>query len=68
MSIFPLGYFAPIAWYAAALDAATIEIEVAAHYAKQQYSNRLWIKTTNGSLPLIVPVQRTGERTAIREA
>lgn len=67
MSIFPLCYFAPIAWYAAARKTENIEIEVAAHYSKQQYSNRMWIKTANGAYPLIIPVQRTGERKAIRD-
>ncbi len=67
MTIFPLCYFAPIPWYAAALQAENIGIEVAEHYAKQQYTNRLWIKTTNGDLPLIIPVLRTGERKAIRD-
>lgn len=67
MSIFPLCYFAPSAWYAAALNVAEINIEIAEHYSKQQYTNRMWIKTTNGCLPLIIPIQRTGERKAIRD-
>ncbi len=67
MTIFPTCYFAPIAWYAAALRTETLYIETAEHYRKQQYSNRMWIKTANGVLSLVVPVERTGERKAIRD-
>lgn len=67
MTIFPSCYFAPIAWYAAALQTETVGIETAAHYIKQQYSNRMWIKTANGVLSLVIPVQRAGEGKAIKD-
>lgn len=67
MTVFPLYYFAPIPWFSAALKAENIQLEVCQHYVKQQNTNRMWIKTTSGKLPLIVPVKHTGERKALKE-
>jgi hypothetical protein len=67
MYIFPLGYFPPIQWFSAALSLPEITLEIHAHYEKQQYTNRLWMQTSNGPLCLVVPIQRTGTRSPIKD-
>jgi len=67
LAIYPLFYFAPIPWYAAAAHEKTLLIEVSEHYRKQQYTNRMRIKTTNSVLSLVVPVQHGSANTPIRD-
>jgi hypothetical protein len=67
LAIYPLCYFAPIPWYAAAVQAENLLIEVSEHYRKQQYTNRMRIKTTNAVLSLVVPVQHGSGNTPIRD-
>lgn len=67
LAIYPLCYFAPIPWYVAAIQEKSLLIEVAEHYRKQQYTNRMRIKTTNSALSLVIPVQHSSGNTPIRD-
>lgn len=67
MSIFPICYFPPIPWFALAIFEKEIFLEIHQYYRKQQLTNRTYIKTANGTLPLIIPVGRKGKTTHIWE-
>lgn len=67
MKIFPVYYFPPVSWFAAALDAGEIVLEQHEFYKKQNYFNRMNILTPNGILKLSIPVAKAKEHTAIRE-
>lgn len=67
MNIFPIYYFPPIPWFALAIRESNIVLEVQQYYRKQQLTNRTYIKTANGILPLIIPVGRKGKSTKIWE-
>ncbi len=67
LTVFPICYFPPVSWFVLATARDKILIEGKAHYAKQQLTNRMRIKTANGVLPLIIPVNRTGERKPIQD-
>ena len=67
MKIFPLYYFPPVSWFAAATHAGEIVLEQHEHYKKQNYFNRMNILTPNGVLKLSIPINKAREHTAIRE-
>lgn len=52
-------YFAPIAQYAAILQANTTEFETHDNFVKQTYRTRCYIYSANGKLLLNVPVKNT---------
>jgi hypothetical protein len=68
MRILPVFYFPPIAWFAAAADSKSIILEQWAHYRKQNYTNRMSIKTPEKILHLSIPVRKLGEQTPICRA
>ncbi|RMG16984.1 MAG: hypothetical protein D6730_24530 [Bacteroidetes bacterium] len=59
-NVFPLCYCPPIAWFAAAVQQPQLLLEVQQPYKKQTYSSRMYIKTSQGVMPLVIPVQRRG--------
>lgn len=66
-SIYPICYFPPIPWFAAAFKEEKFVLEVAQHFRKQQYTNRMQVKISNRILPLTIPIQRRGAKTPIRD-
>ena len=52
-------YFGPIQWYQKLYRAEHVEIEQWESFQKQTYRNRCLIATTNGVLPLTVPVEHS---------
>ena len=50
-------YFAPVQWYQKLNRYATVHVERFDSFTKQTYRNRCVIATTNGLLPLTVPVE-----------
>jgi WbqC-like protein family len=67
VTVLPICYLAPVPWYAAFSAAESVALEQSAHYLKQQYSNRAYIQTANGIIPLVIPVQRTGSKELLRD-
>lgn len=51
-------YFAPVQWWQKAYRHKTVYIERYDHFVKQTYRNRCIIATTNGLLPLTVPIEK----------
>ncbi len=65
MKIFPVYYFPPISWFAAALHEQTIVLEKFQYFRKQHYFNRMEIKTPDKVLRLSIPIQKAAEHTPI---
>ncbi|MDX2246118.1 MAG: WbqC family protein [Bacteroidia bacterium] len=65
MNIYPIAYFPPIPWFAAAIQEESVVIEVCQHFRKQQYTNRAFIRVANRTLPLTIPVERRGDKVPI---
>ena len=66
-AVFPLCYFPPVPWWAAALRESHIWLEAAQHFRKQQYTNRMRVKVSNQVLPLSIPIERRGAKVPIRD-
>jgi len=62
MMLFPLYYFPPIPWFAAALQADTLHLDLYQPYRKQQYFSRMHIKGAHQTLTLTIPVERRSKR------
>lgn len=67
MKIFPVYYFPPVSWFAAALSEGEIVLERWQYYRKQHYFNRTEIKTPDKVLRLSIPVRHSGDHTPIGE-
>lgn len=67
MNIYPICYFPPVTWFAAAIREKNIALEVCQHFRKQQYTNRTFIRVANRTLPLTIPVERRGDKVPIRD-
>ncbi|MEZ4774850.1 MAG: WbqC family protein [Bacteroidia bacterium] len=67
MNIYPICYFPPVSWFAAAIREKNLTVEVWQHFRKQQYTNRAFIRVANRTLPLTIPVERRGDKVPIRE-
>jgi hypothetical protein len=63
LKIFPIYYFPPVSWFAAAIQQDSIALEAHIHYRKQQYYNRARIKGANKIQNLSIPIVRTSENT-----
>ncbi|MEM7509676.1 MAG: WbqC family protein [Bacteroidota bacterium] len=64
---FPIFYFPPISWFAAALHEKQILLDIDSVYRKQRFTTRTLIKGPNGLVPLVLPVGRRGHQKKIRE-
>lgn len=64
---FPIYYFPPISWFAAALHEKQILLDIDSVYRKQRYTTRTLIKGPNSLVPLVLPVGRRGHQKKIRE-
>ena len=49
-------FLPPVAWFAQIIDAEELLLDIDSTYQKQSYRNRTYIKTSNGVLPLSVPI------------
>lgn len=67
MNIYPICYFPPIPWFSAAIQENTLLLEVHQHYRKQQFTSRTWIRASNRTLPLTVPVGKRGAKIPIKD-
>lgn len=65
MKIFPVYYFPPVSWFAAALHSGEIVLEQWEHYKKQHYFNRMQILTPGKVLKLSIPVRKAKEYTPL---
>jgi hypothetical protein len=65
MDIFPVYYFPPVAWFAAAAQSKSFVLEQWVHYRKQQYFNRTCIKTPDKTLILSIPIKKALEQTPL---
>lgn len=65
MKIFPVYYFPPVSWFAAALQAGDIVLERWQYYRKQQFFNRMEIKSPDKILRLSIPIQKAEEHTPV---
>lgn len=65
MKIFPVYYFPPVSWFAAAIQAETIVLERWQYYRKQHYFNRMEILTPDKVLRLSIPIKKAAEHTPI---
>lgn len=65
MKIFPVYYFPPVSWFAAALHEGEIVLEQHEFYKKQHYFNRTNILTPNGLLKLSIPIRKAKEHTPV---
>ncbi|MCB9231204.1 MAG: WbqC family protein [Bacteroidia bacterium] len=68
MKIFPVFYFPPISWFAAAAHEKEIVLDRHSHFRKQQLFNRMRIQDPNRILPLTLPVLRSGENTPLHQS
>ncbi|MCQ2233869.1 MAG: WbqC family protein [Paludibacteraceae bacterium] len=60
-------YLGPVSYYSALLNAEKALLEVNDHYGKQTYRNRCRIATANKVMDLTIPVERTHEKTAMKD-
>jgi hypothetical protein len=65
MKIFPVYYFPPVSWFAAAVQAGDIVLEKWQYYSKQHYYNRMEIKTPDKVLRLSIPIRKAAEHTPV---
>lgn len=60
-------YFPPIHYFCKILQAKDIWIEQEEHFLKQSYRNRCIITSSNGRIPLTIPVKRANSGLPIKE-
>jgi hypothetical protein len=60
-------YFPPVSWWAVALRAESIVIDLHEHYAKQTWRNRCTIITANGLMNLVIPVKHIRNHTPVKD-
>jgi len=65
MNVFPLYYFPPLPWFAAAFQETEILLDIHQPYRKQRYFTRTVIQGANQKLPLVIPVERRSKRLAL---
>ncbi|MEM1000402.1 MAG: WbqC family protein [Bacteroidota bacterium] len=65
MKIFPVYYFPPVSWFAAAVNGGQIILEQHEYYRKQHCFNRTNILTPNGVLKLSIPIRKSPEYTPL---
>ena len=63
----PMGYLAPVAWYAAVATADAVVVEQYEHYVKQTWRNRCRIAMPDGPQDLVVPVVAAPNHTPMRD-
>lgn len=64
---FPLYYFPPVSWCAAAVVQPEIWLDGSQPYQKQQYTSRTLIRTPDGALALTVPVNHRSQRLPVMQ-
>lgn len=64
-TLIDLPYFPPIAYFSVCLLSETLTIDVCEYYEKQSYRNRCYINTSQGVLPLSVPILHSKDKKQI---
>ncbi len=67
MNVFPLYYFPPVPWFAAAIQESQLLLDIQQPYRKQRYFSRTIIQGANQTLPLVIPVERRSKRIALAQ-
>lgn len=67
IKVFPICYFPPVHWYAAATRHQEIQLEVWQPYRKQRFTSRMHILASNRVLPLTLPIERRNTRASIKD-
>lgn len=62
IDVFSTSFLGAVDWYAAFIQSAKPVIDIGEHYVKQTHRNRCLILSSNGDLPLIIPVKKSGAR------
>lgn len=65
--VLPTCYLPPVHYFSLLLNSDNIFIENHEYFVKQTYRNRCSIYGANGKLDLVIPLQRSHERTSIHE-
>lgn len=65
MKVFPVYYFPPVSWFAAAVREQDIVLDVWEHFRKQHLYNRMRIMTSNKILKITIPVRKAKEHTPV---
>ncbi len=65
MNVFPIYYFPPVSWFAAAAQERVLLLETQEYYKKQNYFNRMRILSSNRVLTLSIPIRKAKENTII---
>jgi hypothetical protein len=60
-------YLPPIAYFTLLASHTAVTVEKYEHYQKQTYRNRCYIQTTNGVMPLIIPLIHSGSASIITD-
>lgn len=60
-------YLGPVEYYSAIANAETVLLEQYDYYLKQTYRNRCHIATANGALALSIPIEKTGNKTLMKD-
>ncbi len=66
-AILNTNYFGNIQYFSVLKNADEVLIEIQDHYEKQSYRNRTEIYGANGLLKLIIPLNRQGKRTLVKD-
>lgn len=66
--VLPTAYLPSVAYIVSLVQNTSAVIDIHEHYIKQSCRNRCYVASTNGVLPLIVPVHKTaGNHTPVRD-
>ena len=65
--LLPTTYLGPISYYKLLVQSPFSVIEKHEHYVKQTCRSRCYIYGANGILKLVIPVQSTGNQTAMKD-
>lgn len=60
-------YLGPVEYYSVIANAETVLLEQYDYYLKQTYRNRCHIATANGTLALSIPIEKTGNKTLMKD-
>lgn len=58
MTILPVYYLPPVAWWSAAAAESHVMLDAGIHYRKQTFASRAVVLAANRLLPLTIPVER----------
>lgn len=62
MQVFSTTFLGTVNWYKAYLNSSDSIIDLGEHYMKQTHRNRTFILSSNGMVPLIIPIKKVIQR------